>query len=190
MHRTLLLALTLACAPKAPPDASAPPPAAPPPASGRTAPVVPPAPATSAPHPPMVSATSPPPPPPQDPNAVPPHMRPPTEPTIAAAPTITQPIAEGFVDGPSLFPVIEAQAPVFEACWRSAKQENPALSGHIVVKIDINPSGKVAQGAVVSDPRGELALETCILRKVMTLSFPAPRNGGVGIVRYPFDFTP
>ena len=187
MLRPLLLLLALSCAPKAPPEAAGAAPA-PPPASGRTTTVVPPAPATSAPNPPMVSATSPPPPP--DADAVPPHMRPPTEPTISAAPTITSPTAEGFVDGPALFPVIEAQRPVFEACWRSAHEENPALAGHIVVKIDINTAGKVAQGAVVTDPRGELGLEACILRKVMTLSFPPPRNGGVGIVRYPFDFTP
>lgn len=121
---------------------------------------------------------------------MPPHMRAPVEPQLPPVSFPAEPVAEGYIDGPSSFPVVEAQRAVFEACWRAAKVDNPALGPTILVKIDVNPKGKVAQGSVVSDPRGELGLESCVLRKVMTLSFPPPRGGGVGIIRYPFTFTP
>lgn len=118
----------------------------------------------------------------------PPPEPPPPPPPPAPPPMPTSPAVEGWVEPGTILPVIDAQVPYFRGCYDEARAANPALSGKIYLRIDINDRGKVTQGSVRTDPAGDLRLEACILRKVMLLSFPVPRDGGVGIVRYPMDF--
>ncbi len=147
------------------------------------APTAPPPPAPPAPAPPLVVVE------PVAPVEPPPPPAPvPVEPTPAPMNLPPAPVVEGWVEAGTILPVIEARVPQFRACWEAAKAENPALSSRMLLRIDINDRGRVTQASLRTDPVGEFRLEACVLKPVMTLAFPVPRDGGVGIVKYPLDF--
>lgn len=125
-------------------------------------------------------------PPPPAPAPAPPPPAP-APPPRAPSPTPSGPSVEGFVEAGSVLPVIDRYLPEFRACWQDAKAANPALSGRVLLRLDINDRGKVTMATLRTEPPGEIPLEACVVKRAMTLSFPPPRDGGVGIVRYPMD---
>lgn len=178
MSRLVLLLVLAACAPKRSPEPVAPPMAAPPP---------PPAPAPD-PSPPAPPAPPPEPIAPPGPLAAPTPLAPPTP--VAPPPPPAGPTVEGWVEAGTILPVIDRQVPEFKRCYAEARAARPDLQPRALLRIDINPRGKVTQASVHTNPPGVLALEACILQRVMVLSFPPPRDGGVGVVRYPLELEP
>src|SRR2546423_3110444 len=73
-------------------------------------------------------------------------------------------------------------------CYERRLQERPTLSGKLVARFDIGPSGKVIGAA--ADGMADRELIVCVLNAVRKLEFEKPRSGGKLRVAYPFKFEP
>lgn len=98
--------------------------------------------------------------------------------------------ASGKLDGltkEEIAEVMRKAAGRFRACYQDELNRNPKLGGTLVVNFRIEADGKVSKARVVG-PKSSLrsgAVESCIVRRVKGLRFPA--KGG-GVVNFPFDF--
>ena len=75
-------------------------------------------------------------------------------------------------------------------CYDQALVRQPKLDGRIVVKFTIAGTGQVLASFVQSTTLGSPAVEMCVANAVKRWDFPAPRQGGLAIVSYPFTFSP
>ena len=66
----------------------------------------------------------------------------------------------------------------------------PKLDGRVVVNFTIAGTGRVLASVVQSTTLGSPAVEMCVANAVKRWEFPAPRQGGLAIVSYPFTFSP
>jgi outer membrane biosynthesis protein TonB len=73
-------------------------------------------------------------------------------------------------------------------CYEKRLQERPTLSGKLVARFDIGPSGRVIGAAAEGMVDRELIV--CVLSAVRKLEFEKPRSGGKLRVAYPFKFEP
>jgi TonB family protein len=75
-------------------------------------------------------------------------------------------------------------------CYDQALAKQPKLDGRIVVKFTIAGTGQVLASFIQSTTLGSPAVEMCVANAVKRWDFPAPRQGGLAIVSYPFTFSP
>lgn len=73
--------------------------------------------------------------------------------------------------------------------YQRALRQNAALQGKLVVKLVIDPSGRVIEASVVSSELGDADLESKILNRIRLISFPAA-NVQRTTVNQTFDFFP
>lgn len=71
------------------------------------------------------------------------------------------------------------------ALQRAAPSAGPAIAGTIRTKFIIAPSGRV-QAANIEGVNRHPPLTACILGVIRGLTFPAPENGGIIVVSYPW----
>ncbi|MBI5526011.1 MAG: AgmX/PglI C-terminal domain-containing protein [Deltaproteobacteria bacterium] len=74
-------------------------------------------------------------------------------------------------------------------CYDRELTKNPNLFGKITVQFVIGSTGTVADARVSATEMNSEAVEDCLIRRVKTWFFPAPRGGGQVFVTYPFVFT-
>lgn len=60
--------------------------------------------------------------------------------------------------------------------------------GEIIVKWTIDATGNVPNAFVTESTMGNPSVEACLVKSIQHWRFPAPKNGGVVIVSYPFVF--
>jgi hypothetical protein len=84
--------------------------------------------------------------------------------------------------------VIMSRAPAYQNCYERQLQVKRDLSGKIVMKIKISGKGKVLLAKVASTTMNSPQVENCIVGNIRKLSFPAPKNGKMVNVSYPFRF--
>jgi TonB family protein len=84
--------------------------------------------------------------------------------------------------------VIRAHLSRFKFCYERELSANRGLSGKISVHFTIAPTGAVASAKVRESSMSHAVVESCVLRVMQSLQFPAPRGGGVVLVTYPFIF--
>lgn len=84
--------------------------------------------------------------------------------------------------------------PIAKECYASALEDEPKLAGKLVMTFGI--AGDEEVGGVVDeaavDPTSEIKhpeLGECMRESMMSLSFPAPEDGGRVAVTYPFVFS-
>ena len=77
-----------------------------------------------------------------------------------------------------------------QACYDRQLQRVRGLSGKVVIRWKIDPSGKVLGAKVGSTTMRNGAVEDCIVRQVRSMKFPSPKNGTVAVVNFPFIFAP
>jgi periplasmic protein TonB len=75
------------------------------------------------------------------------------------------------------------------ALYNRALRQDPTLQGKVVLKITIDPSGRVTACQVVSSELRSPDLERKLSARVMQFDFGA-RDVGVMVVTYPIDFLP
>jgi TonB family protein len=85
--------------------------------------------------------------------------------------------------------VIRQSLPKLKGCYERALVSDPKLSGKIVIKAVIPPSGSVSTVEIQSSTLTSVNLEGCVLRVVRRMIFPPPKSGGVVTVVYPFNFS-
>jgi len=77
---------------------------------------------------------------------------------------------------------------MFLACYDKELQRLPNLSGSVNVAWRIDAAGLVTMSKVKTSSMGNAAVESCLVRRVKDLKFPASANGQVTTVNFPFVF--
>lgn len=73
--------------------------------------------------------------------------------------------------------------------YNRALRRNPTLQGKVVLKLTIQPSGKVSDCQVVSSELNDSDLESKLVRRIKLIDFGA-KDVAVMTVTYPIDFLP
>jgi outer membrane biosynthesis protein TonB len=73
-------------------------------------------------------------------------------------------------------------------CYASRLRERPTLSGKVVARFDIGPTGKVI--GAMADGIADRELIKCIVTAVRKWEFEKPASGGKLRVAYPYKFEP
>lgn len=76
------------------------------------------------------------------------------------------------------------------AIYRRALRDNPALEGRVVLKMTIDPSGKVTACSIVSSALKDPDLEQKIVARVMMITFGAKASTESWTGTYQIDFVP
>jgi outer membrane biosynthesis protein TonB len=73
-------------------------------------------------------------------------------------------------------------------CYARRLRERPTLSGKMVTRFDIGPSGRVI--GAMAEGIADRDLILCVVTAVRTWEFDKPQSGGKLRVAYPFKFEP
>ncbi len=71
-------------------------------------------------------------------------------------------------------------------CYQQEVQKNPKLEGDVRVSFIITPTGRVIRVQVVGSTLRNANVEQCMMERIRTWQFPAPKGGGLVKVIYPF----
>nr|WP_324259864.1 AgmX/PglI C-terminal domain-containing protein [Cellvibrio fontiphilus] len=85
--------------------------------------------------------------------------------------------------------IMEQHKGAIYSIYNRALRQNAALEGKMVVKIVIDPSGKIVEASLVSSELGDSDLEGKILQRIRLISFPAS-NVARTTINQTFDFLP
>ncbi|HSD90185.1 MAG TPA: protein kinase [Kofleriaceae bacterium] len=120
----------------------------------------------------------------------PPSPRPPPpkdEPKAGSAAKPAGP-APGTMDAAGVRAAVHARLGEVTACTARARMDDSDLKGRIVLRIDVDGTGRVTKVTASSRDGGTPALESCIVKAVSGWSFPAPVGGVRAAFSYPFGF--
>jgi TonB family protein len=98
--------------------------------------------------------------------------------------------AQGALDKEIIRRIVRRHLNEVKYCYDQALVRQPKLDGRVVVKFTISGTGQVLASFVQSTTLGSPAVEMCVANAVKRWDFPAPRQGGLAIVSYPFTFSP
>ena len=85
--------------------------------------------------------------------------------------------------------IMEQHKGAIYSIYNRALRQNPALQGKMVVKIVIDPNGRIVEASLVSSELGDPALESKILQRIKLVTFPAS-NVARTTLNQTFDFLP
>lgn len=85
--------------------------------------------------------------------------------------------------------IMEQHKGAIYSIYNRALRQNAALEGKMVVKIVIDPSGKIVEASLVSSELGDKDLEAKILQRIKLITFPAS-NVARTTLNQTFDFLP
>ena len=98
--------------------------------------------------------------------------------------------AQGALDKDIIRRIVRRHLNEVKYCYDQALVRQPKLDGRVVVKFTISGTGQVLASFVQSTTLGSPAVEMCVANAIKRWEFPAPRQGGLAIVSYPFTFSP
>jgi hypothetical protein len=107
-----------------------------------------------------------------------------------SAPTVQDPMILVGLDRSLIDPVIRADLAQIKRCYQLRLDDDPVLTGKLVVKFTIAKDGSVSAAAVKTSTLYDPTMEACVVERFERLQFPTPQGGGIVIVSYPFLFTP
>lgn len=107
---------------------------------------------------------------------------------VSDVPTIRIPRPEimGQLSQEAIRRVVQRHLPEVRFCYEQGLQANPSLEGRVTVSWIIDGGGRVQSSSLASSSVSNGEVEQCIVRAVQRWTFPAPENGGVVGVNYPF----
>lgn len=85
--------------------------------------------------------------------------------------------------------IMEQHKGAIYSIYNRALRQNAALEGKMVVKLVIDPSGRIVEASLVSSELGDKDLETKILQRIKLITFPAS-NVSRTTLNQTFDFLP
>ncbi len=85
--------------------------------------------------------------------------------------------------------IMEQHKGAIYSIYNRALRQNPALQGKMVVKLVIDPGGRIVEASLVSSELGDAALESKILQRIKLITFPAS-NVARTTLNQTFDFLP
>jgi len=95
---------------------------------------------------------------------------------------------DGSLTRDQVVAVLSANARQMRDCYETALRSNATLSGTVVVRFTVRPTGSVASSSLVRSTLGDRAVERCLVQFVRTLSFPP--SAGRTRVSFPIVFSP
>lgn len=98
------------------------------------------------------------------------------------------PIAVTGYDRDLIRSVIHAHRSELKYCYEVRLSRSPSLAGRVAVRFTVGATGLVTSAAVSDSSVADLELEACLLGRVRTWQFPAPKGGAEAVVTYPFVF--
>lgn len=102
-----------------------------------------------------------------------------------AAPATPEP----SIESREIMRVVRAAVPNIRRCYEVALREDPNLTARIAPSFTIGPEGTVIDfscNCADTNPK----LVACVEKVFRSLEFPAPRDGGIVKVSYPFNVDP
>ncbi|QDE95564.1 AgmX/PglI C-terminal domain-containing protein [Myxococcus xanthus] len=94
---------------------------------------------------------------------------------------------QGTVDREAVARVINSNLHEVHGCYERALLKDPGLAGKVVLEWTIGTNGRVVAAKTKSSTLRNASVESCILSKLKSWTFPSPK-GGVVIITYPFLF--
>jgi hypothetical protein len=98
--------------------------------------------------------------------------------------------AQGGLDKEIIRRIVRRHINEVKYCYDQALTRQPKLDGRIVAKFTISGTGQVVASFIQSTTLGSPSVEMCVASAIKRWEFPAPRQGGLAIVSYPFTFSP
>ena len=99
------------------------------------------------------------------------------------------PEVDGKLDANEINTVMKRQLKALRDCYEGALKRNRKLSGKLVIKFEIEESGRTQNIGFEEDSLGSSEVRECIERRAKYWRFPKPDGGSV-FVAYPIVFTP
>jgi len=106
--------------------------------------------------------------------------------TGARAVTAAKPAAAERGAARTIGAVIDAHFGDVEACYSPVAQKNPSAAGRIALQWTLGADGRPTAVTVTQDTLSDPSVAACLRGRAKNWQFPAP-EGGVGVVRAPFD---
>ncbi len=100
------------------------------------------------------------------------------------------PMVMGSLDKSIIQRVIRRHRHEIRYCYEKRLVAVPTLKGKLVLEFTIAANGAVVAVQVKDSTLGDSEVEQCVARRAKRWAFPAPKGGGVVVVRYPFAFSP
>ncbi len=103
-----------------------------------------------------------------------------------------KPLVDGYKGGRTdeeIQIVFDRNKSALYGMYQRALRKDPTLEGKVVIRLTIEPSGKVSSASIVSSELSDAALEKRIIFKVKTFNFGAKDVPKITI-NYPIDFIP
>ena len=98
------------------------------------------------------------------------------------------PGVQGALDKEIIRKVVRQHRREVKYCYEQQLQKNPELSGQVVIRFTISPTGDVVNAVVEKTTLNSTAVEQCMKGKIRHWAFPQPKGGGLVKVNYPFNF--
>lgn len=99
---------------------------------------------------------------------------------------ISRPRTRGSLSADVIRRVVSRRVGEVRHCYEQGLVSQPDLAGRVTMRWMISGSGAVSSSVVGSSSLGNQRVEQCMSRAVRRWSFPAPSDGGVVSVTYPF----
>ena len=104
--------------------------------------------------------------------------------------SVGRPVIVGSLSMEIIRRVIHSHRDQIKYCYSRELTRKPNLHGKIPIRFTINHRGYVRQASVYRPTIQNVSLTRCMVQRVRTWRFPAPRGGGIVIVTYPFILNP
>lgn len=95
--------------------------------------------------------------------------------------------AQGGLPADQVRRVVAAHVGALRACYEKELQRNPKLIGRVTLKWGVEPDGTVSAASIASSTLANPAVESCLVRQVLSWHFPAAQSPTV-VNAYPFLF--
>ena len=85
--------------------------------------------------------------------------------------------------------VVRANIDSVIQCYEAGLEADPEIFGQVLTRFVIGPTGAVQSAGITSSELAHEPTERCIRDAVLTWRFPAPNDGGLVVVNYPFQLS-
>ena len=109
--------------------------------------------------------------------------------TSEPEPDAPAPSGDAFCDKKDIKVAMNRAKGSFRFCYQRELQNNPELSGRVVLRFTIGTDGRPKGPAIASSTLKNKEAHACLLKTVTRMTFKPPK-GGVCPVRWPFTFKP
>lgn len=94
----------------------------------------------------------------------------------------------GTIDKEGIRRVVRANQREIQACYEKALNQDPGLSGKVVLEWEIGDRGRVGKVRVLNSSLGNRSVENCMMSALKRWTFPEPPPDQIAVVAFPFVF--